>query len=223
MPELPRDWSRFAEQMRRYVEADDEEALATYLTDHALDVADALQRIPELERDIADYIRVGEEIGLRLARANGRLDAIVAELPQLERGTAIGVPLAQRVRDLRQRAERVDEALNHLLAAADRAATNDLQRRAPVLFADLQRARDRARAALADAPPCQCEDPDAEARLDPGRKGCPIHGADRPARRADASAKEAQRQAARDAGLARARRAAHERYADARAEEDGDG
>lgn len=32
-----------------------------------------------------------------------------------------------------ERAERVDEALNHLLAAADRAATNDLQRRAPAV------------------------------------------------------------------------------------------
>ena len=56
-----------------------------------------------------------------------------------------------------ERAERLDEALNHLLAAADRAASNDLQRRAPVLFADLQRARDRARAVLAPAPEVQGE------------------------------------------------------------------
>ena len=110
-------------------------ALAEYLVDNALDIADALERVSELERDLE---QADEQIGFwqrgfsdqeqRAERAEAERDnarqaldrqvdqlaAVLAELPPAGRGTALGLPVHQQVRDLRQRAERLEAAIRTL-------------------------------------------------------------------------------------------------------------
>ncbi len=66
-----------------------------------------------------------------------------------------------------QRAERVEAAARAVLLDCEQDESGFVTLPSDSL-ADLE-------AALAAAP-CQCEHPDAEARLDPGRKSCPVHG-----------------------------------------------
>ena len=107
-------------------------ALTEYLVDNALDIAGALGRVPELERDLE---QADEQIGFwqrgfsdqeqRAGRAEAERDnarqaldrqvdqlaAVLGALPPPRPGTALGLPVHQQVRDLRQRVERLEAAL----------------------------------------------------------------------------------------------------------------